>query len=303
MPYEILTTTQMAEADRATIAGGVEGFTLMSNAGAAVAEFILEVYPEAQRIVVLCGPGNNGGDGFVVAELLRKAKREVVCACLMNGESLKGDALKAYNQWWGETVRFEDIEVGEADLVVDAVFGTGFKGVLKTPVADVFDRVECPVVAVDIASGVNGDTGEVDEHALQADFTITFHRKKLGHVLMPGAAFCGDVRVADIGITADFEHEALENVPALWLAAWPDKMPYAHKYDSGAAQIYGAPKLTGATRLAAEACARIGAGLVSVIAPKGRAMFTGPACLRIFWFMIKANRQSACRRGFTGRVV
>ncbi|MCB1721956.1 MAG: NAD(P)H-hydrate dehydratase, partial [Alphaproteobacteria bacterium] len=175
----------------------------------------------------------------------------------------------AYNSWRGETVSFEAVDVSQADLVVDAVFGTGFKGDLKAPVSDVFDRVCSPIVAVDIPSGVNGDSGVADAHALRADYTITFHRKKLGHVLYPGARLCGAVEIADIGITADFEYEALENHPDLWLAALPCKDPGGHKYDSGLAQVFGAPKLTGATRLASEACARIGAGLVSVIAPKG----------------------------------
>ncbi len=268
MSHEILTTGQMVKADRDTIEDGVPGYTLMEKAGRAVAAFILEYYEASGTVLVLCGPGNNGGDGLVVAEAWRKGKRGGVCACVVEQEKLKGDALKAYNQWWGETVLFERVQPAQVDLVVDAVFGTGFKGRLKESVALCFDKVRVPVVAVDIPSGVNGDTGMVDVHTLRATHTITFHRKKLGHVLQPGAEYCGDIQVVDIGITAGFTHETLENHPDLWFSQIPCKSAGEHKYNSGLAQIYGAPKLTGATRLAAEACARIGAGLVSVLAPK-----------------------------------
>ena len=267
MSREILNTSQMMAADQDTIDAGTPGFTLMQRAGHSVADFILEKY-DAKHILVLCGPGNNGGDGFVIAEVLRKAKCIVTCACLIDPNSLKGDALKAYNQWWGETLDFEDVMDCSADLIVDAVFGTGFKGDLKSPVSICFDHLNAPVVAVDIPSGINGDTGAADPNTLHAECTLTFHRKKLGHVLQPGASFCGDVRVVDIGITADYESEALENHPDLWLADIPSKAKTGHKYDSGMAHIYGAPKLTGATRLASEACGRMGAGLVAVVAPK-----------------------------------
>lgn len=263
-----MTVAQMAKADRDTIEAGTPGFDLMRVAGRAVAKFILAEY-EVPNILVLCGPGNNGGDGFVIAEILRKARRSVLCACLVEPEKLKGDALKAYNNWRGETVSFEAVDASTASLVVDAVFGTGFKGDLKAAVSDVFGQVRCLVVAVDIPSGVNGDTGAVDAHTLRADCTLTFHRKKLGHVLYPGAGYCGQVHEVDIGITADFESDALENHPDLWLKTFPRKGLGGHKYDNGLVQVYGAPKLTGATRLASEACARIGAGLVAVVAPKG----------------------------------
>ena len=265
MSHEILNNTQMAEADRQTIEGGIPGFTLMQNAGKAVADFILEQY-DVHNILVLCGPGNNGGDGFVIAQYLKKAKKKPVCACLAPPENLKGDALKAYESWKGDCTSFKELAPGSYDLVVDAVFGTGFKGTLQDDVVACFEKIEQPVVAVDIPSGVNGDTGDADPHTLKAVHTITFHRKKLGHVLYPGAGYCGQVIERDIGITADFAFEAWENHPDLWLEHFPQKNAEAHKYDFGHALIYGAPELTGATRLAASACARIGAGLTTVLA-------------------------------------
>ena len=268
MQHAILSNAQMAEADRRTIEAGTPSYTLMQNAGRAAADFILEKY-KADKILILCGPGNNGGDGFVIARHLKKAKRNPVCACLVDPQDLKGDALKAYKSWKGHCLRFEEVDSGHYDLVVDAVFGTGFKGALRSDVVACFEKINGDVVAVDIPSGVQGDTGEADPHTLKALHTVTFHRKKLGHLLYPGAGYCGQVKVVDIGIAADFEFEALENHPDLWLKQFPQKTADVHKYDFGHVLIYGAEELTGATRLAASACARAGAGLTTVLGRNG----------------------------------
>lgn len=216
-PPELLTNAQMAEADRSTIESGVPGFTLMQNAGQAVADIIIERVQPCKTLV-LCGPGNNGGDGFVIAALLKAQGWEVAVASCVPLETLKGDAKMAAELWSGEVLRFEDVEIESDLLLVDAVFGTGSKGEFRSPVLEVFQKIEKAkplVIAVDIPSGVNGTTGAAALHTPCAKLTVTFCRKKLGHVLSPGSAHCGPIVVADIGIpdssVAQAGFAALEN--------------------------------------------------------------------------------------------
>lgn len=216
-PSELLTNAQMSEADRITIESGISGFTLMQNAGQAAADIIIErVQPS--NTLVLCGPGNNGGDGFIIAALLKAQGWAVAVASCVPLETLKGDAKMAAELWSGEVLRFENVEITADLLIVDAVFGTGFKGEFRSPVLEVFQKIEKAkplVIAVDIPSGVNGTTGAAALHTPHAKLTVTFCRKKLGHVLLPGSAHCGPIVVADIGIpdsrVAQAGFAALEN--------------------------------------------------------------------------------------------
>ena len=270
MPYEILTSEQMAAADRLTIGRGTDGFGLMQRAGQGTAAFIKKLY-QPQRTLVLCGPGNNGGDGYIVARVLKDSGFDVVVWSSVPTESLKGDARKAFDAWGaGCSGTFEN-----QPLVVDSVFGTGFNKRLENPIVSIFKQIEkskSSVIAVDIPSGICGSTGEADPATLKAIYTITFARKKLGHCLMPGKDYCGQVHLVDIGIPQNIIEEAgfaaLENHPDIWKERFPHKKSDDHKYKHGHAVIIGAAKMTGATRLAAEACARIGAGLTTVIAPR-----------------------------------
>ena len=207
----------MADADRITIESGVPGFTLMQNAGQAAADIIAERVQPCP-VLVLCGPGNNGGDGFVIAALLKAQGWDVQVACCVPVAALKGDARKAADLWDGPVLRFEEVEITPDLLVVDAVFGTGFRGAFRSPVLEVFQKIGSTkplVIAVDIPSGVNGTTAEVAPFTPSAKLTVTFCRKKLGHVLYPGVSYCGPVVVADIGIpnrsVAQAGHAALEN--------------------------------------------------------------------------------------------
>lgn len=217
MTYEILTNEQMAEADRITIKSGIPGFTLMQNAGLAVVDIIVErVHP--CPVLVLCGSGNNGGDGFVIAALLREQGRDVRVACSVTLDALKGDAAKAAALWTGSVLRFEDVHITPDILIVDAVFGTGFRGGFRFPVLEVFKKIEEVkplIIAVDIPSGVNGTTGVSAPFTPNAKLTVTFCRKKMGHVLSPGVSYCGHVVVADIGIpnqsVAQAGYAAVEN--------------------------------------------------------------------------------------------
>lgn len=270
-PTEVLTSRQMTEADRLTVENGTPGYSLMQRAGKAVVAEIIEAC-QFRKALVLCGPGNNGGDGFVIARLLRERGWAVRVACLVSLDDLRDDAAHAARDWRGGTLEFEDVETAADELVVDAVFGTGFRGQLEEPVTGLFDRIRVSrstVVAVDIPSGVSGDTGEADPKALRAALTVTFFRKKIGHLLLPGMAHCGILTVHDIGI----ENEVLEttrfalkeNVPAVWRAHFRRKRPGAHKYDYGHAVILGGARMTGATLLAAHATLRIGAGICTVL--------------------------------------
>ncbi|MGB4056516.1 MAG: NAD(P)H-hydrate dehydratase [Alphaproteobacteria bacterium] len=272
MPYEILSSQQMAAADRLQIESGTPGLTLMRNAGKAAARLIAERFQQGSALV-LCGSGNNGGDGFIVAQHLGQAGWKVRVAALVPVEALKGDAADAARLWHGVVEDFEALEIDPADIVIDAVFGIGFDRELTPPVLTIFQKIthqKNKVVAIDVPSGINGSTGVIDPGVLQADLTITFCRKKLGHVLEPAKSLCGDVVVCDIGVTdhtvAKAGHQAVENNPGLWIGAYPQRVTSAHKYHYGHALILGSSQMTGATRLAAAACARMGAGVTTVLA-------------------------------------
>lgn len=279
MVCEFLTVAQMAQADAATIAAGTPGFTLMQSAGEAVVRAITQRW-SPRDTVVLCGPGNNGGDGFVVAAHLRALGWPVRLACLVPVDALKGDAALAAQAWsrsGGETALLSEVVpacLDGAQLVVDALFGAGLARALEGAAADVLQKAHTrglPIVAIDVPSGVWGDTGEA-MGAVQAQLTVTFFRLKPGHALMPGRALCGEVVRADIGIQPDvlaaMKVQAWDNQPAVWRDVWPTVDLAGHKYHRGHALIWGGASMTGAARLAARACARVGAGLTTVCTPR-----------------------------------
>ncbi|MES2883733.1 MAG: NAD(P)H-hydrate dehydratase [Pseudomonadota bacterium] len=269
----VLTVQQMAEADRLTIAAGTSAAQLMRNAGQAVTDAITARW-SPRPVTVLCGPGNNGGDGFVVARGLAEAGWPVRVALLGLLTTLSGEAAEHAGQWQGTVEPLAPAALDDAELVVDALFGAGLKRPLQgTAQATLLAAAErkLPIIAVDVPSGVMGDTGE-SLGAVAAALTITFFRKKAAHLLLPGSVLCGEVVVADIGIPPillDLIAPAVfENDPSLWRAAWPHPQPGSHKYRRGHALISGGYPLTGAARLAARAAARIGAGLVTVAVPE-----------------------------------
>jgi ADP-dependent NAD(P)H-hydrate dehydratase / NAD(P)H-hydrate epimerase len=265
MPNEILTVDEMYAADRYAAAHGVPSLTLMENAGRAVADEICKRWTR-RPTVVLCGPGNNGGDGFVVARYLRERGWPVSVACFYTDKPYPPDAFEMLRQW-GEITR--RLDIFDAELVVDALFGAG----LSKPLTDVprraiedLNKRHLPVVAIDVPSGLHGDLGKpLGDVCVKAALTVTFFRKKPAHVLMPGRGLCGEVVVADIGIPdAAAKGAALfENGPALWSYPWP--RPDAHKYARGHCVVVSGPAhATGAARLAARGALRVGAGLGSV---------------------------------------
>jgi ADP-dependent NAD(P)H-hydrate dehydratase / NAD(P)H-hydrate epimerase len=269
----LLTPHQMGEADRLTIAAGIEGRLLMENAGRAVAEAIARRWLP-RPLAVLCGPGNNGGDGFVAARLLAERGWPVRLALLGERARLRGDAAVAAARWPGPIEPFAPTALDGAGLAVDAIFGAGLaRPVAGTAAAVVAALVErrVPVVAVDMPSGVDGESGEIRGAAPRAALTVTFFRKKPGHLLLPGRLYCGETVVAPIGIAdgvlEDVRPDTVENDPLWWLPEFPRPGLDGHKYRRGHALVAGGAVMTGAARLAARAAQRLGAGLVTVAAP------------------------------------
>ena len=269
----LLTCAQMGEADRLTVAAGLDGPALMGRAGAAVADEIIRRYPTCP-VAVLCGPGNNGGDGFVVATLLARAGWPVRLGLLGDCAKLAGDAAHHAALWLGPVEPLSSLLAEGAGVVVDALFGSNLSRPVPEAARTVLlaaQRMGAAIVAIDVPSGVAGDSG-ADLGAVSAVLTVTFFRKKPGHLLLPGRRLCGDVVVADIGIAeavlAAIAPACFENTPALWRAQLPAAAADSHKYTRGHALIVGGAVMTGAARMAARAAARAGAGLTSIAVPE-----------------------------------
>jgi hydroxyethylthiazole kinase-like uncharacterized protein yjeF len=265
---EIISVAEMRAIDEASLAAGVT--MLMENAGRAVAEAIVQRFAQ-QPTAVLCGPGNNGGDGWVAARHLRAMGWPVWVETLASRDALKGDAAKAAAAWTGDTFTFGQAP-RTAELFVDALFGAGLSRPLDGDAARLAQTLPAArVVAVDVPSGLDGDTGDpVGDVSFRAALTVTFVRKKPAHILMPGRALCGEIVVADIGapegIVAAQRLQLWENGPHLWSLPWPDIE--AHKHARGHVMVAsGGHARTGAARLAARAALRAGAGLVTVLSP------------------------------------
>lgn len=273
MNNELLSPAEMGEADRLAIAAGpLAGIDLMRNAGAAVASVVLRRYPAATRVHVLCGPGNNGGDGYVVAGLLHDSGADVTVWA--SGSPREGsDAALAALECLVEPRPLSQFAAEAGSIVVDALYGAGLSKPPSGDAAraiDIATELNLPVVAVDLPSGVSGDSGDVLGQAFHASTTVTFARKKPGHVLLPGRERCGEIVLADIGIgdaiITQLEPQTFENTPALWLGDFPVPAIDAHKYRRGHVGVFsGGPSATGAARLAALAAARSGAGAVTVL--------------------------------------
>src|ERR1700750_1297944 len=205
---EVLTTAEMERADRLTIAAGTPGFALMLSAGQAVADAARNLIDEGP-ILVIAGPGNNGGDGFVAAaELAAQGAaqgREVSVILMCERDALKGDAASAARGWKYPVLPFNTQAIGRPALIIDALFGAGLSRPVSGEVFDVIEAINAtgvPVLAVDLPSGVSGTSAAVVGTAVRATETVTFFRKKPAHLLLPGRLRCGRVRVADIGIDA-----------------------------------------------------------------------------------------------------
>lgn len=276
LPPELLTPDEMGRVDAAAPGLGVPGTVLMAAAGRAVARAIRRRYRPC-RVLVLAGPGNNGGDGYIAARLLQQEGWPVRLAAL--GSPRAGsDAAWAACDWHGPAAPFTPQEAARADLVVDAVFGAGLSRPVDGLVAETLAAAR-RLVAVDTPSGVDGGTGLVRGTAARAEMTVTFFRMKPGHLLLPGRDLCGDIVLADIGMPPGVLDvvgpRAFANTPALWTLPRPGVD--AHKYSRGHVTVLGGAEMTGAARLAAEAARHAGAGLVTIAARGSAAVYRAGA--------------------------
>lgn len=271
----VLDCAEMGAADAAAIGAGTPGIVLMENACAAVTRAIRARWAPRPTLV-LCGPGNNGGDGFGVAIALARHGWPVTLALWGERAKLGGDAAIMAGRWDGPVIEASPASFAGHGLVVDALLGAGLSRDLDgLPLAlvEALAAGNHDVVAIDVPSGLDGDTGEVRGAAAAAALTVTFFRPKPGHLLSPGRGLCGELVVADIGIPPgvldDIAPAVVENGPRLWQARLPRPTREGHKYHRGHALIAGGETTTGAARLAARSALAVGAGLVTVAAPGG----------------------------------
>lgn len=282
---EILTVEEMYTADRWAMTQGVSGLTLMENAGDAVAKALVQRF-ERTGVAVLCGPGNNGGDGFVVARHLAAAGWAVNLYLLGDRDKLKGDAAEMAHRWNGAIHPLTADALRGCGLVVDALFGAGLSKPLEgIPLAlsRACKDLKIPVVSIDVPSGVQGNTGEDTGGAFGAALTVSFFRQKPAHLIFPGRALCGELVISQIGIDdkalSEIKPMHAENLPGNWLHVFPWPTLQGHKYTRGhTVVVSGGMSSTGAARLGARAALRVGAGLVTVASPPS-AMMTNAAHL------------------------
>ena len=266
---ELLTPAEMGRADALAVAAGVQSFKLMESAGAAVAEVVAERYPD-ETVLVLCGPGNNGGDGFVAAKKLRDAGRTVRVALFGARDRLRGDAAFFADLWDGPVEEARPDGMAGAGVIVDALLGAGLDRDIDGALGEIIVAINgarVPVVAVDVPSGIDGASGQVRGVAVTADVSVTFFRLKPGHLLLPGRLQCGEVVLRQIGIPESVLGEIRPNLrrnsPGLWRV--PQLEVEGHKFSRGHCVVMsGGPLQTGASRMTAMAALRTGAGLVTL---------------------------------------
>lgn len=268
--HSLLSVRDIYQADSLAIKSGVSGISLMQLAGQAVAQAVCDIIPRG-RVLVLCGPGNNGGDGFVAAAMLRGQGYEVRLYAMLPISEFGGDAQHFALEWQeGVVGELGEEDFEQADVIVDALFGAGLSRPLDRACCNYVEwSRQKRVVSVDVPSGVSGDTGDVvGDVAFRAEKTVTFSLKKTGHCLYPGADLCGEIIVADIGIpkevTASLSLNCQENHPDLWCDQIPRYDYDRHKYDFGHSLVWGG-QMSGAGRLAAMSALRVGSGLVTVL--------------------------------------
>jgi hydroxyethylthiazole kinase-like uncharacterized protein yjeF len=271
---QLVTPDEMSAIDRDAAQSGIDSYGLMERAGQAVAAAALRRYPGAERFVVLCGPGNNGGDGYVAARCLVEAGAFVVVHALAEPARLHGDAATAFARYCGPVDLFSCCSPRPGDVIVDAIFGAGLSRNVSPEVARIIASVTelgLPVIAVDLPSGIDGSSGQVRGSAFRAETTLTFMCRKPGHALLPGRAHCGALEIVDIGIpgriVARHSQHMRINGPDIWRMALPQLGDDSHKYRRGHLAVFsGGATASGAARLSASAGLKSGAGLVTVLA-------------------------------------
>lgn len=275
-PHYLFNPQAMADLDAATAQSGIPIMSLMEQAGRAISASALKHYPDALRFIVLCGTGNNGGDGFVAARALAHSGADVSVYILGEAAKLRDAARQAFEGWARTTQPLSQYLPQRGDVVIDAVFGAGLSRDVPAELLAVIDTVgsaDIPVIAVDLPSGVCGRRGVVLGAAFKAQRTVTFVAKKPGHVLMPGRSLCGELEIFDIGIpkriAAAHPGQVRENHPDLWKTFFRNQDEDTHKFKRGHLTVFSGPShATGAARMTAMAGLRAGAGIVSIAAPQ-----------------------------------
>lgn len=272
---ELLTPKQMALADNLAIARGISGIQLMQNAGDVLFHAVRDHFQNTTNVLIVCGIGNNGGDGFILAERLCNSGCKVSVCIIGDISQIKGDARLALHLLPASVAQLQDPNWDQFDLIVDGIFGAGLTRDIVGAYADIVAQINkspAKVLAIDLPSGINGATGQISGCAIEADLTATFFRKKPGHVLYPGQEYCGQVVVGQIGIAddvlEDIAPDLFHNDPELWSQHFPTPQVMGHKYSRGHTLGISCPiEKSGAIRLAAQAALRIGSGLVTIAAP------------------------------------
>ncbi len=273
---ELIVPSQMACADRITIKEGTPGIELMDVAGREVAKFAISIFPEVKRILIICGTGNNGGDGLIAGYYLGKSEAQPDIFVHGNSDKIAGDAALALERLENNFLVTKKPEFGEYDLIIDAIFGAGLDRDAIGETASLISEINnsgVPVLSVDLPSGIDGRTGAIRGVAIKAAATVTFFRYKPGHLLLPGRTHCGSRHLAQIGIEKNvlkkITVEAFENTPNQWRDSYPIPLVDGHKYCRGHTLVISGPvTATGAARLMAGASLRVGSGLVTVASPR-----------------------------------
>ncbi len=270
----LLTVEEMYRADTLALAAGAHSIDLMEAAGSGIARTIAARF-SPRRTLILCGPGNNGGDGLVVARLLKGLGWPVTVAILGDPNKYSGDAAINWQRWGRDYLELTaDILDEPVELIVDALFGAGLQRPLDGIARKVIETINAralPCIAVDVPSGVDGASGEILGAAPNSFLTLTFFRRKPGHLLFPARAYCGEVEVIDIGIPdsvlTEIKPQSFANSTEIWLTAYPWPQYASNKFSRGHLIVVGGDLMTGAARLAAHGARRVGCGLVTIAAP------------------------------------
>lgn len=271
----LLTSNEMRSCEKFSFFNNQAPYLLMKKAGAAVVDQIEKHKKKKGSALVLIGPGNNGGDGWIAAQGLQLRGWNVICAPIIDPSRLKGNALRAYKSFTGPICAFPK-NLNKFDVIVDALFGAG----LSKPIAGTaynwikkVNKSKPYKIAVDIPTGICSDTGQMLGVAFKADLTVTFFRKKRGHVLGKGLEYSGEVVVAPIGmpnkIINKIDVRVFDNCPALWKSKIPRPISSSYKHKRGHTLVFGGrADMSGAGRLAGYAALRIGSGLVTMLVPE-----------------------------------
>lgn len=275
----ILSVDQMREAERNACSNGISSFDLIASAGVCAFEVVRELYKKDERILVACGSGNTGGKGLIAAQLLNSAGYDISVALLGQPEFMTGDARQALDKLDLPLTSLSDTNPAAFTLIVDALLGMGINRPVSGELAQWINQANscnASIVSIEIPTGISGDSGSVMGTSIKAKYTVTYFRKKIGHILYPGKHHCGNIHVCQIGIEPfvldTFQPNLFENTQELWSSALPEIGWHSHKYTRGhTVVVAGHSTSTGAARLAARSALRSGAGLVTLACPTSSA--------------------------------